>query len=227
VRAAKLRSCGGAGVLCLLLASPAAAQTQSPARAPKFEVDVGAAFIGSGTFGSANANLTSPSGSLTLFSTANDLTASIGPEAHVVFGLSRRLQAELSGTWSRAELQSRISGDAEGAEAATSTLGISLYTVETSIVWYPRRHRKLDPFVRGGAGWLREVTNDGTLSADGVIASGAAGVKYWLREDNRRTLKRFGLRAEVRVVSRSGGLSLDLAKRLIAPALGVSAILGF
>ena len=78
-----------------------------------------------------------------------------------------------------------------------------------------------------GAGWLREVTSDGTLSANGVIATGGAGVKYWLREDNRRTLKRFGLRAEFRVLSRSDGLSLDLAKRLIAPAFGVSAILGF
>lgn len=220
--------CRSALVLCALaLAAPAAAQTQSTARAEKFEVDIGAAFVGSGAFGSANASLTSPSGSLTLFSTANGLSASVGPEAHIVFGLNRRLQAELTGTWSRAELRSTISGDFEGAEAVTSTLGISIYTVETSVVWYPRRHRKLDPFVRGGAGWLREVTSDGTLSANGVIATGGAGVKYWLREDNRRTLKRFGLRAEFRVLSRSDGLSLDLAKRLIAPAFGVSAILGF
>ena len=216
--------------VALAMAGSAEAQTtsQSTSAKRKIEIDAGILFVGSATFAPANANLTKPDGTpLVLFSTANDLTASLGAEVHVVFPLNRRLQAELTGTWSRADFQSRISADFEGAEPVTATLGLSMYTVETSVVFYLKRHGKLDPFVRGGAGWLREVTDGGDLSADGVVANGGAGVKYWLRERDRGAFKRLGLRAEFRVVSRSGGLSLDLSRRVIAPAGSVSAILGF
>ena len=220
------------GVVLAIAASPAGAdaQTSSPSTSAKrkIEVDAGVVFVGSATFAPANANLTAPDGTpLALFSTTNDLTGSRGIEAHVVFPLNRRMEAELSGTWTRADFQSRISGDFEAAEPVTATLGLSMYTVETSVVFYLKRRGKLDPFVRGGAGWLREVTKGGDLSADGVVASGGAGVKYWFRERDRGLFKRLGLRAEFRVVSRSGGLSLDLSRRLIAPAGSVSAILGF
>lgn len=208
-----------------LCASSAVAQTTV---APQFELDAGLLWIGSGTFQPALANLNGPTGNpLTLFTTSNDLSAGLGLEAHLGFPLNRRLQAEFSGSVGRADLRTQISGDLEGAEGVTATLGVSMYAAEASIVWLPRRHGKLDPFVRGGAGWLRQVTADGSLGADGVVASAGAGVKYWWRDQSKGALKRVGLRADARIVSRSGGLSLDTERRLISPAAGLSFIFGF
>jgi hypothetical protein len=74
---------------------------------------------------------------------------------------------------------------------------------------------------------MRELTVDNVLSADGTIASGGAGVKYWWRERDHGFLNHFGLRSEVRLVSRSGGLSLGTSRRVMTPGVTAGVMLGF
>ena len=106
--------------------------------------------------GSANANLTAPDGSaVALFSTENDIGPGLGPELRLGVRLTRRLHAEVTGRWSRADLRSRISGDFEGASGVTSTLRISVFSIEGSALWAFPRRGKLETFLRAGGGWVR------------------------------------------------------------------------
>jgi len=203
---------------CLLvLAGAQASFAQTPATTSRRpEVDVDLIWLAGASAGSQNANLTAPDGSaLVLFSSSQRVGPAFGPEAHVGFRLTRHLSAEVTGSWTHAELRSSLSADFEGAPPVTATERISMFTLEGSGVWFLARRGKWQPFLRGGAGWLRELTSDSAVAADGVIAHGGAGVKYWFN--------RFGLRSEVRVVSRSEGLLFGNSRRLnsIAGTIGV------
>ena len=210
-----------AGIVCT------EASAQTPATSHRPEVDLGLVWAGGGSLGSTDANLSTPTGSSQpLFSTNNELGASAGVEAHLAFRLTGRLGAEVSASWLRADLRSRVTADFEGADPVTSTLATSRVVLEGSGLWYFARRGRIEPFVRGGAGWFRELTSDNVLSSDGVVANAGAGMKYWWRERGRGFLRRLGLRSELRLVMRSGGLSLGTKRRVVAPAATVSAIIG-
>ncbi len=213
----------------VFLAGATAASAQAlPPKERRAELDVGLAWTGAAALGSVNANLTAPDGSaFVLFSTSNDIGPGVGPELRLAIRVTRRLRAEVSGSWSHADLRSRISGDFEGASGVTSSLRISVFSVEGSALWSFLRRGKLEAFLRAGGGWMRELTSDNVLSADGVIASGGAGVKYWWRERDRGFLNHLGLRSEVRLVSRSGGLSLGTSRRLLTPGASAGVMIGF
>jgi hypothetical protein len=216
--------------LSLLLAggtTTASAQTPPPS-GRRIQIEAGVAWTGQAALGTVNANLTAPDGSkFVLFSTSNDIGPTVGPDLRLALPISHRLRAEVAGSWSRADLRSRISGDFEGATGLTSTLRISVFSVEGSAVWSLIRRGRLETFLRAGGGWMRELTADNVLSADGGIASGGAGVKYWWRERDRGFLNHFGLRAEARLVSRSGGLSFGTNRRVITPGVTAGVMLGF
>jgi hypothetical protein len=189
---------------------------------------VGVLWTGAAPLGAANANLTAPDGSaFVLFSTSNDIGPTVGVEVRLAVRATRRLRAEASGCWSRGDLRSRISGDFEGAAAVTSTLRVSVFSVEGSALWSMSQRGRFETFLRAGAGWMRELTVDNVLSADGAIASGGAGVKYWWREGGRGVLNHVGLRSEFRLVGRSGGLSLGTNRRLITPGATAGVMIGF
>jgi hypothetical protein len=202
---------------------------QSPApKKHRPELDFGVVWTGGASYGSSDATLTTPSGgSQALFLTTSRLGAGIGVETHLAFRITGRLRAEVSGTWSRADLRTSVSGDFEGAAPATLALGVSLFGAEGSALWYFRRPGRVEPFVRGGAGWLRELTSDGSLSDDGLVANIGAGVKYWWRQRDRGVLKGVGFRSEARISIRSGGLALGTKTVHASPAAAVSLMMGF
>lgn len=161
---------------CALL-SASAASAQTPTGSPRrVEIGVTAVWATRGSLGSANANLTTSGGSnLVVFSTHNTFGPTVGPEVHLGVRLTKRLSAEVSGAWTAGDLRSDISGDLEGAAATSATLRVSLFTVEGSAIWSFARHGKLEPFLRGGGGWMRQLTSDQALSANGSVAGGGAG----------------------------------------------------
>ncbi len=70
------------------------------------------------TLSSSDANLVRPDGTpLTLFQTVNRLSGATGVELAVAVRVAGRLGAEVSGDWTRTNLESAISGDFEGAVA--------------------------------------------------------------------------------------------------------------
>ena len=205
----------------------ASAQTRAP-RPPRMEFSAAVLWTGSVSYGSRSANETRPDGSLLpLFSTTSKLSAGTGLEGRLAARLGGHVQAELTGTWSLADLQTTATGDFENAASTTSTLGVSVFTVEGAALWLFPRVGKLQPFVRGGGGWLRELTSDRALTGDGTVANAGAGVKYFWYERSRGFVKRFGLRSDLRLVWRSGGLSLGTKANLLAPAVTAGVIIGF
>jgi hypothetical protein len=221
---------GLAAAVCLLLAvsvHPAWAQTRRPTRNGP-EIDVGGFWIDGGSYGSADANLTTPAGTpKPLFSVATRLRPEIAMHANFAVHVAGPLRAELSGTWGQATLHSNVTGDLEGAAPVTVSDKLKVITVQGAGVVSLARHSRVEPYVRVGFGWMRELTIDDALAGDGTIASAGVGVKYWGFERDHGLFKRFGLRSEARAVGRLGGLELGTKRRLISPAVGVSAIIGF
>jgi len=215
--------------LLMVVAGAQASFAQTPAATSrKPEIDVSMIAIAGASAGSQNANLTAPDGSpFLLFSSSQRVGPAFGPEVQVGFGLTRHLSAEVTGSWTHAELRSSLSADFEGAAPVTATERLSMFTLSGSGVWSFARRGKWQPFLRGGAGWLRELTSDSAVAADGAIAHGGGGVKYWWRDRPRGAFKRFGVRTEARFVSRHDGLSFGNGRRLNAIAGTVGVMIGF
>lgn len=213
-----------AGLLAACLALTAAnafAQARAPRKPPTRELDLGVAWTGRSSYGSADANLTTVGGGTQpLFSTSNEMGAGAAIEAHLAFRVTNHLRAEATGSWLRSELRTRTSADFEGAEPLTLSLKVSSFSAEGSGLWSFRPRQKFDPFVRAGAGWVRELTDGGVLAADSLVANVGGGVKYWWGQ-------RVGLRSEVRAVIRSGGLDVATGSRRVTPAVAASVAFRF
>lgn len=178
--------------------------------------------------GSARANLTSSAGtSLTLFSTTSRLAAGSGLDLRLSVPLTRAFSVEGSGTWRNAELETKTTGDFEGAANQTLTQTTSQFSIEAGALWNLTRRGRLEPFVRGGAGWMRQLSGDGALARNGLVGNLGGGVKYWWREDASGLFKRLGLRAEAGALVRSGGIVLGSQKRFVSLAFSGAAIFGF
>ncbi|MFI5177233.1 MAG: hypothetical protein ACHQO8_01630 [Vicinamibacterales bacterium] len=212
--------------------SNAAAQTR-PAGAPPsgdrgIELTIGGAGIGGTSFGSSDANLQAPDGSvLTLFTTSSELGAGGGVEAHLGVRLTKKLGVEASGTWSRADLRTSITSDFEGASPVTATNRVSRFTLEGSALWTVLARGRARWFVRGGVGWLRELDETKVLIEDGTIATVGGGVKYWWRQHGRGLLGNMGVRAEARASFRSAGIALDQKQSRVSPVIAGGVIFGF
>jgi hypothetical protein len=179
--------------------------------------------IGQGT---STANLIAPDGSmLTLFSTRNRLAPAFGVDVLLGRALTATFSVEAAGAWTRGELESRVSSDFEGADLTIVRTALSRFTIEGAGAWVFQRRERFDAFVRGSAGWMRELGGERVLVDDGLVGTVGAGVKYWLRVRPSGRVKRTGVRVEGRVVVRSGGLSFGDRSAGIAPAVAGSFIL--
>jgi hypothetical protein len=167
-----------------------------------------------------------PDGSpVTLFKLSGKETGKAGIDLTLGFRLTSRLWAESSGSIVNPEFRTSVSGDFEGASPATLTLAMKRYTVDGAAVWMLRTTGKFQPFIRGGAGWMREISADSVLLQDNILATVGGGIKYWLRQRDAGHFRRFGLRVDGRVIDRIGDLSFG-ARRLSGTIVG-GAILGF
>jgi hypothetical protein len=208
--------------------APQVPRPAAPKRDRGIELAVDGTWTGSISFGSRDANLQAPDGSsLTLFSTSSRLSAGAGLEAHLSFRITRRLSAEVTGSWTHAELRTDISGDFEGAEPVTATAGTSRFTVEGSALWTVFSRGHADFFVRGGVGWLRDLDENSVLIEDGTIGTIGGGVKYWWRDRPRGAFRKLGLRGEARAAIRSAGISLDGTSTHVSPVLAGGLVIGF
>lgn len=204
-----------------VFASAASAQT------PRVEVTVGAVVSGRASAGDVNATLIDSGGNpLTLFKTTNRVTTGMGAEAQVAVRIRQRLLAELSGTWVPTRLETRVASDLESAAPITARLGLHQFTVEGSLQYRFSRRGRWDPFVRGGAGWLRELTTDRALVENGLSVNLGGGIKYWVRESGPGVFGRLALRAEVRLVARHGGIAFGDAGTRLAPMFAAGLVIG-
>jgi hypothetical protein len=209
-------------------AGPAAAQTAPASSGLPIEVSVQAAWVGPASFGSVNENLTRPAGSpYPVFQTDNSLGSGIGVEANFGYPLGARLQAELTGAWSRASLRSEITGDVEDADDITITETLNRFSIEGGVLWTLRTRERSSIFIRGSGGWMRELAGSGALAEDGFVANAGAGMKYWWGTATPGQAKRIGLRVEGRLSIRSGGITLGERSVRVAPVASGGLIFRF
>lgn len=219
---AATRACAVVLGLASAVASPHAALAQTPAAAASvsrpIELAVQGSWVGPASFGSANQNYLRPDGSLyPVFQAESSLGSGFGVEANIGYPLGARFQAEFTGGWSRSSLRTEITGDVENADDVTLTETLMRFSLEGAGVWTVRTRERSSIFLRGGAGWMRELAGSGALTEDGLVANAGVGMKYWWGTSTPGRQKRIGLRVEGRLSIRSGGITLGERSVRVAP----------
>jgi opacity protein-like surface antigen len=221
-------------VACQLLV-PAVLWAQN--LSPRVEVGVGGRWFGRASLGQADANATTADGgTFRLFSTESELAPAFALEGRLGVRLSRALQLEGSVSYGTPEFRTDVTLDVEGAADETVSESVRQIALEGSIVaelsgW--RIGERTTPFVSGGAGYLRQLHERGTLAETGVIYHGGGGLNILLRRPRppapgtRAPLaKSIGIRADVRAVVRTGGVTLNDGAH-VSPAAGSSLFFRF
>jgi len=126
----------------------------------------------------------------------------------------RHVYAEATGGLGVNDVEARISGDIEQAPALTVSSTLAQITIEGGgLVELPSlsvASGKLVPFVVGGGGYLRQVHEDRVLVETGRTIYAGGGVKWRSTAARPRGLaERLIVRADARLVSRSGGVDID------------------
>jgi len=212
-------------------APPAQAQTGSPSReTSRFELDIGAAWIGSANFGTRPATETAPSGPrFVLFSTSTRLDGAVGIEARVGYRLTSVFEIEAVTSYSAPKLSTTIASDAENASPATAVVGVKQLTIGGAIVAHLTRFaigRRAVPFAEGGVAYLRQLYDTPAAAVGGQAYEVGGGVKYIVGRRPGARVSAVGIRGDIRAVARRGGVAPDGGTHL-SPAAGASLFLSF
>lgn len=206
------------------MASPAFAQANA---GPTKEFTAGVAWLGPASFGSASADLLTPSGSpLSLFETENSLGSGFGVRAGFGFKLSRALWAEFGGGYGWQPFKTKVTDDFESADIEPIESSVQQFMLEGAALWYFRMKGKTDWFVRGGGAWAKELAEGNSLAEDAFIVNGSLGLRHWWKQ-NARTRKATGFRATFGVDFLTGGLTLGESKLRVSPTGTFSIVFGF
>ena len=178
------------------------------------------------SFGRRSAELLRPDGgTLPLFTTENRQGTELGLVAHVAGPVRSAIFAELSGAVSRATLETRIEDDFEDAPPVTLDERFFRFSVEGGVGWNITRREQSAVFVRGTAGWKRELVGSSVLGRNGAVANAGVGMKYWGRRRAPGRL-RYGLRVEAHLAARWNGVALNTRKIHLAPVFTAGLIIG-
>jgi hypothetical protein len=213
--------------LCVVFDRPASAQS-ADVDAGRLEVAFGALWIGEQALGSTTATETTPTlGRLPLFTTTSTLAAAPAIEGRVGWRIARALTAEAEASYGQPDLKIAISNDFEGAPATTASERVQQFTIGGALVWsLPIRIRRLEPFVTGGAGYLRQLHENATLVQTGRYYQFGGGVMVLLASHPDSFLKAMGLRVDARAVIRVNGVAFDSSAHAV-PAAGASLFVRF
>jgi hypothetical protein len=213
--------------LLIACASPALAQRYAPTKQPHFgslEAGIGLEWVRGIDFGEQRANeLRNPTTGdtpLVLFVTRSRMSAVPGFQARLGLYLARNLVAEAGLRYSRPVLRTQALQDFEQAADASVSETLSQYLIDGSLVFHLGQfsRQRIVPFVRGGAGQVRDVHQRGELIETGTEYHGGGGLKLWLHG--------WGIRGDVGLSSRKGGFDLS-AKRRTQPTASGSLIFRF
>jgi hypothetical protein len=201
-------------IACGVCLTSTAADAQGRRAEPgRIEVAGGGGWFGGGALGPSDANLranSTGSSPYRLFTTDTQFGAAPVLEARVSVALSRRFAVEGRLGYSRPELRTTISSDAEQGNAVTALERMDQYMVDGSIVvMLGSGFGSLAPFVAAGGGYLRQVHEGQTLIVDGHSYHVGGGIKRRLFTHERRFVKSAGVRGDVRVYLLSGGEAFD------------------
>ena len=222
------RSVAAALVIAWALLAPAVADAQ--AGAPwlgRLEVMIGAGWADGFDLGQTTAEIRRndvPRGSAFPLFTAS---SEIRPTASVDLSVSYRLTPLLAveGYFGRGHptLRTRVSEDVELSAGATADDRFTRYVLGGSAVLHVERLTFLNghgvPFVLGGVGYLRELYGSGLGLETGRFYHVGGGVKLMLLERRGgRLIRGIGVRTDLRIQFRDGGIELGQSGRRFATA---------
>jgi hypothetical protein len=196
-----------------LCPSEADAQSAAPTEQGRFELSIGALWMGGESYGSHDANLTtSTGGSIRLFSTSSELDSTAGLELRFGGRVAANIDAEVAASYTTPELRTAISADIEAAGSTVAVEPVQQFIIEGAAIikltrWRPRP--RVLPFVTMGAGYLRQLHDAKTLVETGQTYHVGGGAKLAMVSRKDGLLKEIGLRMEARACIRSGGVALD------------------
>jgi hypothetical protein len=233
------RALGCTLAMCLAAAAPALAQTPAAAGAGAsapltrhWSFDLGVVWLGPAGAGTFDATYTTPTGNpATQFSLDKSIGQGLGGSARLARQLSPRVSAEVTGSWLRPEFRTRLSDDVDDAADATARQRVDRFTVVGGATIAITRGARWQTFARGGAGWLRELSDDQTLYADGLVlqAGGGAMLAFGRARAGQATAATrrgpAGLRFDVWLDVRRGGLEFAERRYVLAPAASVAFVL--
>jgi hypothetical protein len=226
-RQAWLAALAAAATLALF-ARPAAAQIWMGTPVPRAgSVELGGGVLWAqgydlgGTPAELTRNPTTGSSPLQLFDSTSRLDPASGLVARLGVYLSRSVSLEGGFQFSKPVLGVRVSGDFEGADAATVTETISRYVFDGSVVIHllPASFAggRGVPFLTGGGGYVRELHEGNELVETGQQYHVGGGLKFWFGERRRR----FGIRGDVGIAVREGASDFSESWRTV-PTAGAS-----
>lgn len=221
----------GAGVIVrtVLVAFGAAAVASAQPAQSRLAVSVGPDWVGSMDAGGGNATLTAAgSGRFGVFETSSTLTGGVGVGGALGVRLAGGLWTELTGRYHSARLATRVTGDIEAADES-ATEALQQMQIDGGLLWIPDRLRvasRLQLFLSGGAGYLRQLHGTGTLAETGrgYYAGGGALVSLPVRPGGMFAAS--GVRLDVRAAMAQRGVLFD-SRVHAAPAVWVSLFLRF
>lgn len=219
-------------IVLLASATPALAQTASPGAAAtagerRWSLDLGVVWLGSGGAGTLDATYITPAGDpAPQFSIEKSIGQGLGGSARLARRLSSRVSAEVTGTWVRPEFRARLSDDVDDAADATATERVDRFTVVGGATIRITQGARWQTFARGGAGWLRELSDDRTLYDDGLVLQAGGGATYAFARARTRTHRGpAGLRFDLWLDVRRGGLDFAERRYVLAPAASIAFVL--
>jgi hypothetical protein len=188
-----------------------AADARAQGRPGAFELSVGGLWSGGSSFDRAEATETRNEpggGDFVLFQALTTIKAGTGAEARLGFYLTPRLAIEAGGLFARQQVSTRLTSDAESIPDATAVEDVTEYAIDGAVIFHLRPFGGLVPFVRAGAGYLRQLHEEASLVETGTVYHAGGGVSYWFSR-GPGFVKGWGVRGDARILVRDGGFSLD------------------
>lgn len=208
-----------AGAAAMALLAGSAPNASAQAKAPRFEISAGGLFVGGYSAGERDADITAnqTGGSpYTIFKSDSRVASAPGIEARVGFRLSSMFTVEGGVFTARPRLTARLSADIEGAPEIEATEDLSVYIIDAALMTtFGSAQSPVTPFIRVGAGYVRELHEDNALVETGQAFHAGGGVTMWF---NRQ--QSIGARADARIYFTSGGIDLDGGSRTQAAGGG-------
>ena len=148
-------------------------------RSGRLELGIGVVWSGPTRFPRVDADETGSDGEpFSLFNSKSDPQSVVGLEGRVAVRVSRRIQLEVSGSYGRSRLRTRITDDFEDiADIEISEKTIHAIAQGAIIAHFDRRVANGLPFVTFGGGYLRELHEGQTVVETGRRFFGGAGLR--------------------------------------------------
>ena len=209
-------------IACCLAPASSSAQGYIPHDVPRsgnLEISAGAGWLPGSDLGTASADETrnpgTGTGPFVLFQA--DTRTESAPSLHGRFGvyLSRSVSVEGGALFSRPDLSTRLTGDAESAPELTATETLTRVVVDGSALFHFTGASfgggRGIPFVSAGAGYLRDLHEKNEVAETGHEFHFGGGFHYWFGQGKHRA----GVRADVGLSRRSGGAdAIDTARTI-------------